>query len=140
MPVIGNLVLADGQASPVNHTFSPVNKDSAGVAKWTDRVSGIAIGFPVITLSLREPTKGQRNYKVVRKVVVPVLDISSPSTATGIQPAPSKAFELINTSEWTLPERSTKAQRADLVAFCKNFDATAAFTGNVLDFETVYGG
>lgn len=138
MADIAVLTLADGQSTPVNHTFSPVRIDSAGVAKWVDRVGGIAIGFPTVTLSIREPSKGQKDYKVIRKVVVPVLDISSPSTSTGIQPAPSRAFELKCTTEWALPERSTAAQRADLLAYCKNFDATTVLTDCVKNFEAIY--
>lgn len=138
MADIAVLTLADGQSTPVNHTFSPVRIDSAGVAKWVDRSGGIAIGFPSVTLSIREPSKGQKDYKIIRKVVFPVLDISSPSTSTGIQPAPSRAFELKNTTEWSLPERSTAAQRADILAYCKNFDASAVLTDCVLQFEAVY--
>lgn len=138
MPAIAALTLADGQTTPVNHTFSPLGT-SLGIAKWVDRVAGIAIGFPQITMSIKEPsTKGSQNYKVVRKVVLPVLDISSPSTSTGIQPAPSRAYELINVSEWTLPARSTNQQRADLLAFCKNFDANIIFTDAVKNFEPVW--
>lgn len=56
----------DGQATPVAHTFSPVSIDAAGIAKWVDRVGGISIGFPTVTLSVREPSKSSRAYKVTR--------------------------------------------------------------------------
>lgn len=138
MTAIAALTLADGQATPVNKTFSPVKVDAAGVAKWVDRSGGIALGYPTITMSVREPSKGSRNYKVTRKLVIPVLEVTSPSTSTGIQPAPTLAYNMLQTVEWTLPERSTLSQRNDLIAFAKNFDAHVVLTEAVKNFETVY--
>lgn len=139
MTAIAALALLDGAATPVSHTFSPVNIDQAGVARWADRTSGIALGFPVISFSMRNPTKGFRNYKLTAKVVTPVLEVTSPSTATGIQPAPTKAFDIIFNVDATLPERSTVQQRKDAVAFLKNFLANATvFQAAVENFESVY--
>jgi len=138
MTAIAALTLADGQATPVNHTFSPVKVDAAGIAKWVDRSGGIALGYPTITMSVKEPSKGSRNFKVTRKLVIPVLEVTSPSTTTGIQPAPTLAYNMIQNVEWVLPERSTLAQRSDLIAYAKNFDALAVSTEAVKNFETVY--
>jgi len=139
MTAIAALTLADGQATPVNHTFSPVNIDAGGVARWADRSSGIAIGFPVISQSLRNPTKGSRNYRMTAKVQLPVLEVTSPGTATGIQPAPTKAYDLLATIELVLPERSTLAQRNDLLAYVKNLLANPAVVPPaVQNFEQVY--
>lgn len=140
MTAIAALTIADGQATPVNHTFSPVNIDSAGVARWADRSGGIALGFPVLTASTKTPAaKGSRSYRHTFKVVVPVLEVTSPSTATGIQPAPTKAFDLIFNGEFVLPERSTLAQRNDLLAYVKNFLANSAVVPPaVQNFENIY--
>lgn len=138
MAAIAALTLADGQATPVNHTFNPVNIDATGVARWADRVGGIAIGYPVVSVSLRSPTKDSRAYKLVIKVVSPTLEVTSPSTSTGIQPAPTKAYDCIFSGEMVLPERSTQAQRKDLLAFVKNMLANAVVTNAVNDFESVY--
>nr|QDH87892.1 MAG: hypothetical protein H2RhizoLitter493524_000002 [Leviviridae sp.] len=140
MTAIAAVTINDGQATPVAHTFSPVNIDQAGVAKWADRSSGIALGFPALSFSQKTPNpKGARNYKMSIKVVLPVLEVTSPSTSTGIQPAPTKAYDLIATVDFTLPERSTLAQRNDLLAYVKNFLANAAVvTPAVQNFESVY--
>jgi hypothetical protein len=139
MTAIAALSLLDGQATPANKTFSPVNIDQAGVARWADRSGGIALGFPVISFSNKAPTKGSRNYKLTAKIVVPVMEQTSASTATGIQPAPTKAYDLIFNGEFVLPERSTVAQRNDLLAFAKNFLANSAVvTAAVQNFESVY--
>lgn len=139
MTAIAALTLADGQATPVNHTFSPINIDSASVARWADRSGGIAIGFPVLTFSMRQPTKGSRNYRMTAKVQLPVLEVTSPSTSSGIQPAPTKAYDLLCTIDMVLPERSTVAQRNDLLAYVKNFlTNTSVIPPAVQNFEQVY--
>lgn len=138
MAQIANLTLADGQATPVNHTFSAVKVDAAGVAKWADRSGGIAIGFPTISMLLRDPSKTNRNFKLTAKVVVPVLEVTSPSTSTGIQPAPTKAYEMTAVIDMTLPERSTAAQRADLLAYVKNYLAQSIVSSAVGQFDAVF--
>lgn len=138
MSAIAALTLADGASTPVNHTFSPVNIDQAGVAKWADRSGGIALGFPVVSLSLRTPSKTSRNFRLTAKVVTPVLEVTSPSTSTGIQPAPTLAYNVTANVDIVLPERTTVQQRKDLAAFLKNFLANAVITNAVENFENVY--
>lgn len=139
MPAIAALTIADGQATPVNHTFSPVNIDSSGIAKWADRSGGIALGYPVVTFSQRPPVRGSRNYKMIVKVSLPVLEQTSASTATGIQPAPTLSYALSGTMELVMPERSTLAQRNDLLAYVRNMMANATVvTAGVQNFESVY--
>lgn len=138
MTAIAALTIADGQATPANHTFSPVNIDASGVAKWADRSGGIAVGFPTITHSVRAPSKTSRNYRATVKVALPVLEQTSASTASGIQPAPTKAFDLICNVEFILPERSTLSQRSDILAYAKNVLANAIVTQAVQSFESVY--
>jgi hypothetical protein len=65
-------------------------------------------------MSVRPPTKASRVYKVALKLVLPTLEQTSPSTATGIQPAPTKAYDCMCIMEFMLPERSTLAERQKL--------------------------
>lgn len=138
MPAFANIVLADGQTTPVNHTFAPVTIDQSGVAVLADRSSGIAIGFPVLTMLVRPSTKTSRNYKVSAKVIVPTLEVTSPSTATGIQPAPTKAYDCMATIEFVMPERSTSLERQNLLAYMKNLLINTVLTNGVVNFETIY--
>lgn len=138
MTAIASIVLADGQATPVNHTFAPVTIDRAGIAIYNDRASGIALGYPQLTLFVRQPVKGSRAVKVVGKVVTPILEVTSPSTATGIQPAPTKAYDLLFNFDFVLPERSTLLQRKDILAFAKNLLANANITSAVESGEAIY--
>lgn len=139
MTAIAALTINDGQSTPLAHTFSPVNIDQSGVARWADRSSGVALGFPTVTFSQKVPNKASRAYKVNAKVVIPVLEQTSASTATGIQPAPTLAYNLLANVEMVLPERSTLQQRKDLLAYLRNYLANAAvITAAVENFESVY--
>lgn len=138
MTAIAALTLADGQATPVSKTFAPVNIDTNGVARWADRSGGIALGYPSVTFSSKAPTKTSRSYKVTAKVVVPVLEQTSASTATGIQPAPTLSYSLIANVEFVLPERSTLQNRKDLLAYLRNYLASGVINAGIQDFESVY--
>lgn len=138
MPALAAIILNDGQATPVAHTFDPVKIDSVGVAKWNDAVGGIPVGFPYVTFLNRSPSKDGSVYKITAKIVLPVLEVTSPSTATGIQPAPTKAYDLTATIDVILPQRSSLAERKNLNAYMKNFLANTVMTQAVESLATVY--
>jgi len=140
MPAFAALNLADGLATPVSHSFGPDSIDSQGIATYVDRSTGIAVGYPVVSARLRKPLKGQQNrtYKLSVKVVVPTLEQTSASTSTGIQPAPTKAYDCSALIEFTLPERSVLQNRKDLNAFVKNYLANALHTSMIENLETIY--
>lgn len=139
MAQITNIVINDGKATPVAHTFAPVTShDVNGVAFWTDRSGGIAVGFPELSFKLQTPSKGSRNYKLTGKVSLPVLNITSPSTGTGIQPLPSVAYSMIAEVKMTIPEASLLADRKDFFAFVKNYLTNAVWTAAVENYEEVF--
>jgi len=138
VPAFADIILADGQTTPVTHTFSPVTIDKNGVAFHADRSGGIALGYPTVSLLTRQPVNGSRAVKVIGKVVLPVLDVTSPSTATGIQPAPSKAFDVIFAFDFTLPERATLAQKSDVLAYARNLIQTTLVGNMVKDGTSIY--
>lgn len=104
----------------VDSTLSPDGISPQGVAKWVNRSitttnpTGVAIGYPALTMSIRPPTKASRLSKVTVKYVLPTLEVTSPSTMTGIQPAPTKAYDCQCVMEFMLPERSTLLERQTL--------------------------
>ena len=111
----------------VDRFFAPLGFDRSqpGVAKWCDRSGGIPVGYPTFTLSVREPTKASNIYKVTAKMDLPTLEQTSPSTATGIQPAPTKAYSCQANLEFLLPNRSSLAERQALLrAVASLFHAT----------------
>lgn len=139
MAAIANIVINDGKTTPVAHTFAPVtSSDPNGVAVWTDRSTGVAVGFPILTMKMRAPFKGSRNYKLTAKVKLPVLNVTSPSTGTGIQPLPSVAYNIEGNIEFLLPEASLLADRRDFFAYVKNYMANAVWTAAVENYEEVF--
>lgn len=119
MAAIANLVLADGQATPVNKTFAPMDANS-GLATWTDRSSGISLGMPAVTLSV---SVGDTN-KVTAKVSLPVMEVISGSDG-GYTPAPQVAYTVIGKTEFVFPARCSLQNRKDIRAFVRNLLADA---------------
>lgn len=139
MAALGNLTLTDAAATPVNHTYYPQpDTNNVGLARWVDRASGIALGFPFVTLWMRRPSPATRSWKVTAKVSMPVLEVTSPSTASGIQPAPTLAYTLIANVDFVLPERSTLQERKDLLAIFKDYMSDAVITAAIQDYDPPY--
>lgn len=140
MTAFTSITLSDGQATPVAHTFTARRIDPTGVAKWQDISSGIAVGFPTVTASLREPIRGSKlpSYKATLKITVPVLETVSNSTYSGITPAPTKAYDCVANVELILPERSVLQDRKNLRAYLANALAQADLKSLIEDLNMVY--
>lgn len=133
--------------------FTPVGPiPGSGVQKWVDKSSGIAIGFPTFTLSVKSPSKASRLTRVTSKFSQPILEATSGITGTGFQPAPTVAYTLVHNQEFLLPERSTLAERTAFFSICVSLmlrkvnasdDAPTTVTGTplidaVLSYEQPY--
>lgn len=141
MAARANIVINDGQASPVAHTFNPakvVDIDAVTLATYEDRSGGIAVGFPVVSISMRRPSKTSRTYKVQLKVVVPTLETISNSTVSGILPAPTKAYDTLVNVEFITHERAPLQSRKDILAYAKNLLAHAVVTSAIQDLDMPY--
>lgn len=115
-----SIVLADAQATPVNHTFTPQGPDANGVEYLTDYSQSNAIGYwkiSIQTIAPSQPKAGEsssnRTYRVKVGLHEPVLETLSNSTISGILPAPTIAYVLRSYVEYVLPERSSLQQRKD---------------------------
>lgn len=105
-------------------TFDPEGFRLPGVARWVNRVGGIPVGYPSFSLSVRPPQGVSRIFRITAKLDLPTLATTAPTTTTGIQPAPTKAYSCSAVLEVLLPERSTLNERAALlntfVSFLQN--------------------
>lgn len=145
MPALATLTINDGQATPVAHPFTPLSIDSGGVATFIDRTGGIPLGFCKLDLSLRQPPDAKtgqnssgRVYKATLRLFVPTLEQTSASTSTGIQPAPTKAFDHVATVQFFLPERGTTQNRKDLLALITNALSDDAVETVIVDLEPFF--
>lgn len=131
-----NIVINDVETTPVAHTFQP---EGAGwdaaiggiLAKWVDVSAAAAVGYWKLSLSFKRPTGNEKNYRVIAKSLVPVLETLSGSTLAGIIAAPSVAYVLSKETRSVLPERSTLQARKNSNAIHKGFLANVAHTDAV---------
>lgn len=116
-----NIVLADAQATPVNHTFVPKGPDKEGVFWFEDQSQANAIGFWKISYQLKNPPVSQagqssatRTYRVVIGLHEPILETVSNNTVSGISPAPTVSYVSRGFVELVMPERASLQNRKDL--------------------------
>lgn len=127
MPAVANIVLADAQATPVNHTFIPLGPDANQVWWYEDQSQASAIGFWKVSISLSRPApvptnpfagqgKSVSERRSVAKVALwePVLENVSNNTVSGIAPAPTVSYVMRSICEFSMPERSSLQNRKDL--------------------------
>lgn len=141
MAAIANIVINDGLATPVAHTFAPA-KTQADLALLEDRVSGIYIGYNKLTFSLQRPNgasnSANRNLKLSIKIETPKLETVSNNTYSGIAPAPTVSYRPVVEVFATIPERATLQDRKDLLAFAKNALANVFVTDAFEKYELPY--
>lgn len=122
MPQATDLTIANGQASPVNKTFTLIAPASGngGIAEWALKEGTISAVFPTITfMAERQATNKTRKGRV--KIRVPSSYVDS---TTGLTNAGS-AYEF--NGNWTVPDDFPESAKADAAAYVFNGLATALF-------------
>jgi hypothetical protein len=116
-----NIVLADAQATPANHTFVPIGKDKANVFWFEDQSAANSIGNWRVSVEVTRPAvptaKQNSEGRTIRYKVglhEPILEALSNNTASGISPAPTVSYVSRSFHEFVLPERATLQNRKDL--------------------------
>jgi hypothetical protein len=116
-----NIVLADAQGTPVNHTFVPIGRDKNGVYWFEDQSVANAIGFWQISVDMRRPPAATakqssegRSIRVQVGLHEPILETVSNDTVSGIAPAPTVSYVPRSFTEYIMPERSSLQNRKDL--------------------------
>lgn len=128
MPQATDLTIANGQATPVNKTFSLIAPASGngGIAEWALKEGANAAVFPIITYSA-DRQNSQKTRKGRMKVRVPS---SYTDANTGLTLA-GDAFEFNGT--WTVPDAFPELLKADAAAYVYNGIATALFKSLLKD-------
>lgn len=121
MPFLSNVVLADAQGTPVNHTFTPVGPDEKGTVWMYDYSQSNAIGYWKISFQQSQPKPASagtssegRVYRIRIGLHEPVLEVPGDSSGSGILPAPTIAYIPRSFVEFVVPERSSLQNRKDL--------------------------
>lgn len=133
MSAQGNLVINDGQTTPVARTFSARGADMK-MALWTDISTGVGIGMGRVTLSYNQDQSANGSYKVELRITIPVMEVISGSDG-GYTPIPKVAFNCFGKVEFVMPNRSSLQNRKDLIAFVKNALGAAVLSETVADYN-----
>lgn len=132
MPQVANIVLADGQATPVNHTFSPTRLASlANSFRFEDRAAGVKAGYNTIQVETRTNSNDADKVDIVLKV--PRLAQTSASSGSGVQPNPIAAYHELMRITVTRPHALEQAVANDAYAFLKNLMSNTQFIAWVRD-------
>jgi hypothetical protein len=135
MSAFANIVLNDGQATPVAHTFQP--KTCIGTtALYEDRSSGIAVSYKKLQIDTKDTTNLRRIHVRVQD---PVLEAVTGSNPAGFTPAPQVAFYGDFDGTFTVHNRSSLQNREDLIAYVSNLMTNAVLRALVRDGDEIYG-
>lgn len=123
MPNFTAINIADAQAVPVNHVFTPAGTDAKGVNWFEDTTQASPVGFWRVSTSMKRPvvafggaasSDGGRVYRLQFGLQLPVLETVSNSTISGIAPAPTLSHVPRAVVQFIIPERSSLQSRKDL--------------------------
>lgn len=132
MALASNIVLADAQVTPVNHTFIPIGPDKAGVFWFEDQSQATPIGYWKISVESKRPAPAQpgensakRTIKIRIGLHQPVLENVTNATVSGVAPAPTVSYVPRTFIEFLIPERASLLNRQDARKMAANVLANA---------------
>lgn len=137
MAAIAAITINDGQATPVAHTFNPIETNPP-LFRENGSSSVPAEGQNDITMVLRPAQGGSGLNKATITLRVPVLETVSGSTVGGYAPAPQLAYFMQAKVELLLPARSTGEQRKDVRVLLANLLANSQVVSLVENLEKPY--
>lgn len=138
MSIRANITLTDAAGTPVNHVFSPTQGKDDRIHFQDRTITGVYIGQGRVALAQRLASKTVKTNKFVLTLETPVLEQTSPSTSTGIQPAPVVSYTPLAEATFVLPDRMTLQERKDLLAQFRDLLSDTMVTDLVQDLNTVW--
>lgn len=145
MPQAANIVLADAQATPVNHTFVPLGLDANGVFWYEDQSQANAVGYWKISVEIKRPPPVSANtssegrvFKFKIGLHEPVLANITNSTVSGVAPSPQVAYVMRSFAEYNVPERGSLQERKDLRKMFASLQGDAQIVAVVESLQYIY--
>lgn len=109
-----NIVLADAQATPVDHTFIPIGRDKNGVFWFEDQSMSNSVGFWRVSVETKrapiESGVAKGSYRTRIGFHQPVLEVLGVSSS-GVTPPPTVAYAARTFFEFIDPVRSAQIDR-----------------------------
>lgn len=134
MPAISTIVIDDGQATPVSHTFEPVKSVPSCVWRTEDAALPV-IGQMAIAMS---DTTARNITKFRLTLSLPAMEETSGANASGYTAAPQVAHTLRADLVLFAHGRSTSDQRKDLVTLLRNALAHAQVEDSFVALKKPY--
>jgi len=125
-----NVTINDGAATPVAVTFKP-ELVSGGNATFRDDRTGVSTQMPRIQSRTSLSTAARPTNRVTFTVSLPVT-----KTVDGVAVVD---YILRADCQFVLPDRSTKGDRDNLLAYVLNGLAAEPFKGTVVDVSPIWG-
>lgn len=149
MPAIAAITLANGEATPVNHTFNPLGQDAKTGIWWFEdtnpRVAATStLGYPRIGIRTKrevEHAVGVTAKNLVSRVEVTIALPQLETLGTGSSgylPAPTVAYVDRFKGEFLLSSRDSAPDRKDVLAYAKNIFANAQVVDLVQNLSAYY--
>lgn len=139
MAVQSSIVINDGQAAPVAHTFAPkgakTQPDKRDIAIWRDQSPVNAAGYLSLTETHTAPnSNGMEKFRI--QIDVPTLEI--PGSGGTFVPQPTRAYGTIGLMEVWCHQRASQQELKDIVAYLKNYAALAYFNTMITAREAAW--
>lgn len=136
MAQIANIVLADGQTTPANHTFEPyISQKADKPAIWYNKEATSPLGYRRVTLYVDFKQSGISKVRIV--ISDPVL-ASLPSGCCVDQNTPQVSYTDFFDGTFSLPAGSTIQNRKDILAFAKNLLNQSVMTDAVVNLTPAF--
>lgn len=132
MSAIANITIADGAATPVNHTFVPVQTSPNPI--WSDSDAAKAYKASQYRFTaVRKTTDSTKGLTRVRMTLV------LPTMGTGVAlPASEVDYSHQSTVEFIMPVRGLKQERKDLRVLTRNVLADAQVIDMIDEMNAAY--
>lgn len=135
MPTFADIILNNGDATPVAKTFKVKINDNR-VSTWEDRSLGIPVGYAIVRLQTSESDTVR---KVKLSIACPTLEAVAGANSSGFTPANTIAYVHRCTVEFILPQRGTLAERKNILAFTSNGLSNATIVAVIRDGDEISG-
>lgn len=146
MPTAANIVLADAQATPVNHTFIPMGREADGTYWFEDQSQATPLGFWKISVQLKRPPAASAGTASgsdrVSKAIITLHEPTMETLGTadnGLVPPPTLAYITRAKLEYTLPERGVLQNRKDIRKMMSSLNDNALVVAVIETLQQITG-
>ncbi len=136
MAQIANLILADGQATPANHTFVPMQPQTGITpSQWLNKEAASNIGYRKVSMFVKYVSNG--TSKVTIRIADPVL-ASVPAGCCVDTNTPQVAYSTFFECTFSVPYGATLQNKKDILAYARNLLGTQVVTDAVVDMTPAW--